>query len=237
MKTKLFFILAFVLAASLQSSAQVTFVPNSAHRFSVGVGGGLARLYGDLPNRKMTPVGRLNIEYKIEEYLSAGIEGQIGTLESGVVNAQPDSRGRYGRNVSWGLHSVNNYQAAHAYGRIGVGYFTEDNDDLSLYIKNIYGGIGVGVVRNSIKDIVKSFPEKREAVQTIKMKSMGVVVPLNLGINVDIPNTNLTGNFNIQYNITTSEGLDGYDFGSQSLKKDGYLFISLGIKYNFGPLL
>jgi hypothetical protein len=237
MKTRILFVLAFSLIVCSPIFGQVQFVPNSAHRLNIGVGGGLARLYGDLPNRKMTPVGRLNFEYRLKEYLTLGLEAQIGTLESGMKNAVAGNTGRYGRDVSWGLHSMSGFQAAHVYGRVAVGMFTEDNEDLSLHIKNIYGGIGVGVIRNNIGDIVKAFPENKKKIADITDKTIGIALPISVGINADVPNTNITGNFNIQYSLTNMEGLDGYDFGSSSLKNDGYLFISVGIKYNFGPLL
>ncbi|RYD56658.1 MAG: hypothetical protein EOP56_11445 [Sphingobacteriales bacterium] len=237
MNTRILFLLGLFLTAVAPSFAQVQFVPNGAHRFSAGIGGGVARLYGDLPNRSMTPVGRINVEYKLKEFLSFGLEGQIGTLETGVKNAVPDAAGRYLRSSSWGLHSVNSFQAVNAYGRVGIGMLTEDNEDLSRLIKNIYAGIGFGIIRNSMSDIVARFPENNAKISNVKDKSIGIALPISAGINVDIPGTNITGNFNVQYNITNSEGLDGYDFTSGGLKKDGYLFISLGVKYNFGPLL
>ncbi len=44
------------------------------------------------------------------------------------------------------------------------------------------------------------------------------------------------GVVNYQFAFTTSDGLNGYDFGMNGVK-DAYSFFSIGIRYNFGEVL
>lgn len=237
MKTK--FILALLIGMMSLSSvhAQMSYVPVTAYRFSVGADLGMTTIYGDLPTRKFSPALRLAADHRLKEYITIGAEVQVGFLASGVKGAVPDGdKGFYSRAVSWGYYNNNLFQAVNLNAKVFVGQFNSENTEgLSYYINNIYVGAGVGVINNSMTEIVSVDPRSRQDIPTLG-NSIGILVPLNLGINVPIPNSVFMGTINYQMNFSTSEGIDGYNFGITSVK-DAYSFLSIGIRYNFGEVL
>ena len=75
------------------------------------------------------------------------------------------------------------------------------------------------------------------------MELTNLLVPINLGINFyftdKFEHIRYIINLNYQGNITFGEGLDGYDNASATLKSKGpdiYTYLSVGVKYQFGPM-
>lgn len=236
MKTKLLIAFVFSLISWGAGYAQLSYVPSTAFRYNVGAGIGFTTVYGDLPVRKAAPAGRLYFDYRIKQFITVGAEVQGGMTKNGVKDAVPDSKGEYRRNVAWGLYSQNTFLAANINAKVYVGQFNDEEEGVSSYLNNVYAGIGVGYILNNVSDLVTTFPESKQVVNTTIPTSSGITIPLNLGIDVELPVSNLSLNLNYQINFSTSDGIDGYDFKMSNVK-DAYGFLSIGLKYHFGEVL
>ncbi|MCY1515127.1 hypothetical protein D9M68_497030 [compost metagenome] len=117
-------------------------------------------------------------------------------------------------------------------GKLYLGEFLSQKD-LSNFIlntiKGIYGGAGIGIIRNKV-DIVN---------QHKKSFSRDVIFPFTGGINFYFKNhwghSRVILNFSFQTVPSLEDGMDG-DLSPYSNFNDIYNYFSTGIKYNFGPM-
>lgn len=214
-----------LVATCFVGRAQVQYIPASIHRLSLSLGGGVTNLFGDLQTRVFKPAARGNFDYNFTPFISAGVEGQYGMFGGGDLS---------GAGKDGGLYSESNYWAVMANVRAGLGQIlpTPENK-FSELVGGIYLGTGVGFVKSDVRAIKNnSFVVNNGS---ITYSADDVVIPINLGINADLPIYRLGINLNFQYNIGTSDDLDGYTFNVKTnTDNDAYSFVSLAVRYYFG---
>lgn len=229
MKLK-YLLLCVGLLASAPAFSQIQYIPAAVHRFSIGLGGGITTLYGDLQKPKVIcPAGKLNLDYNFTPFISAGIEGQYGKFAGG--DAAPNGE-------TFGLYSESNFIAVNANARLAVGQFLPVPDTkFQEILGGIYLGAGIGYINSEIQELSRaySYAGNTQLVGTFHNEAEEIVIPLNAGLNFDLPVYRMGININYQYNLSTTEALDGYDVSILSNNdNDAYSFISVSVKYFFG---
>lgn len=225
MKYKVFTLSILFVAAAYIGRAQIQYIPASIHRLSLTVGGGVTNLYGDLKTKVFKPAARGNFDYNFTPFISAGVEGQYGMLAGGDLNVS----GKDG-----GLYSESNFWAVMANVRAGLGQILPvPQNKFSELVGGIYIGTGIGYVKSDVRSIKNNSFVMNNG--SIRYDAGDVIIPINLGINADLPVYRLGINLNFQYNIGTSDALDGYDFHVRTnTDNDAYSFVSLAVRYYFG---
>ena len=123
--------------------------------------------------------------------------------------------------------------------------FKVDGSEFLYTLRGLYLGVGAGVIKNHITDIVRFRPsfsnDPGYGPFPGKDDSYNIALPFNLGINFHIGESGFVSNFiinvNAQSTVTIGEGLDGYDDPTakfKNKKEDIYNFYSVGIKYIIG---
>jgi len=200
------------------------------HDYSIGIGGGATKMYGDLPNSRPQQVYIGYLEKNITQSITTGETVEIGYLESNGI-----------------IHSLNHYTSVDQHMTIEIGTFIHwfyknyYNNIATRLIGGIYFGGGIGVINN---DLVKiSNPNESIFIANtgldnpvIEKNSTALYFPLNVGYNLHIARKlwvlrGLTFNANFQYSICQSDYIDGYDPPSRANNKnDVYTVISLGVR-------
>ncbi|GAA4094246.1 hypothetical protein GCM10022392_16160 [Mucilaginibacter panaciglaebae] len=198
--------------------------------WGLGVFGGVNYPFADLKKANQGKSFDVVAYYNLTPYVPLGFEIQTGQLSGGSIITDPSTR-QYN----------NQYTAVFVHGDYSLGEAIDyEGSFLGAILKDLYGGIGVGVIVNHMKFIQRydargyRFPGNDN--------SLNIGVPLRFGYEFKIYNTYgepFIG-LNIQYvhNVTFSEGLDGYADPSSKFKNnspDQYRQIQVGLKVNFGP--
>lgn len=223
----------FVLLACL--SFKQTFGQFNYYRIVGGMNLGMNTAFADVAKKKPAQTFSANIDYYLTPFSSIGVELQNGTLGGGDRELDPDKR-----------FFKNNYSALSVGYKVQLAQLIDIDNRSPLYkIRGIYAGAGIGVMRNSISDgeIVRVQPGTGYVFPGTS-KSINLTYPLNAGINLPVSDrwgrTRVVFNFNYQFNITSGEGLDGYDDASRGgafhSRPDMYGVASAGLKVCFGPL-
>ncbi|MBE9602989.1 hypothetical protein [Pedobacter sp. MC2016-24] len=240
MKTILTTLLALVLF--IHTRAQSNF-----YKMGIGAGAGFTRSYTDLAKHGYGVAGYGVFDYYFTPFLSLGVEGQMGEINSG--DAQTDPAGR---------QAINRYKSVSINGKISLGALINYNrSGFTNVIKGLYLGAGAGIVQNDMKAIVRSKLIVDQNGQQVtdengkpmiytfpgKSKSKDPMIPLNLGINFYFHDGSgyyrYALNFNCQTTITLGEGLDGYDDSPIKFKNgspDMYAYYTVGLRYHFGTM-
>ena len=231
MKMKTISLLLSSLLLTIMCTAQIQYIPAAAHRFDVGIGGGVTTLFGDLPKKVLKPAACANFDYNFSPYFSIGLQGQIGSLAEG-------NRDIY--SSSLGLYSETKFKAANINVRAALGLLLPKPENrLQDFIHNIYIGAGAGWVSSKIDNIVTTYATLNDQPisGTVTYETSELIIPVNAGVDMDLPVYGLGINLNLQYNFTRSEALDGYDFFIGANKhSDGYGMASISLKYYFGRM-
>jgi len=217
---------SLLLAFSISVYAQSNFF-----KLSIGGGTGFTRSYADLYEHNFGEAIYGTADYFITPFLSLGFEAQNGTVKGGQSNLEPS-----------GLRFKNSYRSITANGKVYLGAFIDYQRSTFLeQIKGLYLGAGVGLIQNRNFDLKQSNPNESDRIY--KAFSREAVLPINLGFNYYLPNKQgyyrYVLNANYQGNITLGEGLDGYDPSTLRFENgnpDVYTYLTLGLKYNFGPI-
>ncbi len=116
--------------------------------------------------------------------------------------------------------------------------------DILHKIKGIYVGTGVGVVTATQNQIVRTKINPDGSLYTFpgKNKSVSLLVPALVGINIDLPPdywgyTRFTFSVNYSFNITFGENIDGYNdpkWKFENNSPDMLGMATIGLKYTFG---
>jgi len=205
------------------------------YRLSGGLNLGANTAFADLQKKRPAQTITASLDYHLTPFMSVGLEYQNGTLAGGdsVLNGA-DVHRRYFKNK---------YSSFTVGGKIQLGQLVDFESSNILYaIRGLYGGLGVGIIKNKMDPIVRIQP-----VTNYKFpgddSSTNIVIPINTGINFNILDrwgyTRFIFNLNYQLNVTIGEGLDGYNDASNgkawSSIPDMYGVASAGIKICFGP--
>ncbi|ACU02326.1 outer membrane beta-barrel protein [Pedobacter heparinus] len=227
MKTTLTLLLSALLYVS--AAAQSNF-------YKLGIGGGLGvtQSFADLNKHDYGLAGYGSFDYYFTPFVSMGIEGQMGEINGGDINTDPNNR-----------QFINSYKAFALNAKLYLGALIDyDRSGFTNAIKGLYVGAGAGVIMNKMKFVVREKPNDPNGyVFPGSDSSKDLLVPLNLGIAFNFMDrsgyTRYGLNLNYQANVTLGEGLDGYNDSPIKFKSgnpDVYTYVSIGLKYYFGPM-
>lgn len=219
-------LLSVLVFAAATSNAQDSY---SFAKWGFGVFGGTNYPYVDLRKANQGKSFDIVGYYNLTPYVPLGLELQAGELSGGDVRTDPSMR-----------QYDNTYKALIAHADYSLGEIIDyENNFFGGIVKDLYGGIGMGVIVNHMKFIQRV--QNGGYVFPGKDNSLSFVVPLRLGYEFKIYNTYgepFIG-LNIQYihSVTFNEELDGYTDPPEHFKNnspDQYRQIQIGIKVNFG---
>jgi hypothetical protein len=228
-KLKLVLLPALCLMLSFTAHAQSNF-------YKVGLGGGvgLTQSFTDVQKHGTGTAIYGTADYYFTPFITLGIEGQMGQISGGDINTDPDHR-----------EFINSYKSATINAKVFLGNFIDYNSSKSANIlKGLYIGGGMGLIKNAMKDSdIVRFKPGTDYRFPGKDLSYNLTIPVNIGLNLYFADGNgdyrYIFNFNFQSNVTIGEGLDGYNDSPVKFRNgnpDIYNFMSVGIKYNFGPV-
>jgi hypothetical protein len=192
MKLKVAILCAGIACLSQNTQAQIQYIPAGVHPFSISLGGGVTTTFGDLNKKVFRPAARGNFDYNITPHIATGIELQYGGLASGAPDAGE------------GLYSKSSFWAANANIRLALGQFMPANErGFKQFLGGIYLGTGVGIVSSEVKEIVAYYPADGTPIKgKIIDEAMELAVPVNIGLNIELPAYRLGANINYQHNTT-----------------------------------
>lgn len=214
------------------SSLSVADFDYNAHDYSVGVGIGSSKMYGDLPYSNPQPVYIGDLNKNITPRFSLGFTVQIGDLSS--------------RDPYTHMRSFNHFTAfdQHVTCEIGTLFSLfdksyEENTVLN-YLSGLYGGIGIGVINNDVKRIADVNVESLPGITTtsnppILTNSAAIFIPFNFGYNLHLPKLWKFGSCmfyaNFLYADCMSDYVDGYKLPFKANKKnDVFTVFSAGFR-------
>ena len=209
--------------------------------YKIGVGAGLGTTisYADVRENSQSYAGYITADYNLTAFVTAGLEFQAGQIKGGDIITNPHNR-----------QFKNNFKALTVNGKVAIGqFFNYERNNFLNAIKGLYFGVGLGAIQNNMKYIVRYKPNTEAQYPPLGYKfpgddkSTNILMPVNLGMNFYFKDGNdqLRYIFNVNYqgNLTFGEGLDGYNDQMAVFRNEApdiYSFLSVGIKYNFGPV-
>lgn len=203
------------------------------YRLSAGVNVGSNVAFADLEKKRPAQTITANLNYHLTPFTTLGLEYQNGSLAGGDKLNDPHFR-----------YFKNSYSSFTLGGQVQLGQVVDFESNNFLYaIRGLYMGLGVGMIKNNVKDVVRLQPPNYTYEFPGKDKSSGIVVPISTGMNFNILDrwgyTRYIFNVGYQFSVTTGEGLDGYNDASKggafSNIPDMYGVVSVGVKVCFGP--
>ncbi len=141
MKNKIIVLLTFFLATtSLQAQTQLRLDPFYPYsKYSIGIGMGFTKLYGDWNNSKSEPVLKVSVARNANEWVNVNFELQKG----GLNDFEPKNL------YTTGLNAYNNFTAGAITGNIALGeLFNWPKNFLMKQLYGIYFGAGIGYMHN-----------------------------------------------------------------------------------------
>ena len=219
-----------LLTLVLVAISSSVFSQSNFHKLSLGAGGGLTTSYGDLSEHNSGAAIYGTADYLFTPFFSLGLEVQNGTIKGGQFKEDI-----YGRQFK------NNFRSLSANAKLQLGALVDYKHSRVLnYAKGLYLGAGVGAIQNRVRELERRIPGAPSRVYVPQSKEL--FIPFNAGYNYYIPNKNgvyrYVLNINYQTNLLIGEGMDGYDSSTISFvntKPDVFTYLTLGVKYNFGP--
>lgn len=177
-------------------------------KVTVGTNIGFNQAHVDVKKRKLGYTGSLHADYQFSDYVSVGVQGQVGKILGGDQFTDPRMR-----------QFTNKYKSVAFLLNVQLGALTGYAASETLIALNkIYFGIGAGLIANNIVNIIRIQPDGSNYRFPGVDKGMNLTVPVVLGINVPVKGhdeeTPFSINFNVQRNVTFGEGLDGYNDNS-----------------------
>lgn len=205
------------------------------YKLAVGAGGGINNSYTDVNKGKLGYSTYTAFDFYVTPNIITGLETQFGTVKGGVDD--PYLRA-----------FTNSYFVVTANARAQLGEFIDfdylyRNNNFLNALKGVYLGAGFGVINNNLTSVVREKPDGSHYIFPGEDKSMNLILPINLGINVYFPNhwgnDRYVVNANFQTNYVFGEGLDGYNDPPaifKNLSPDMYINFTIGFKYLFGSV-
>lgn len=214
----------FVLLISFFSKSLIA--QKNFHKFSIGAGGGITHIRGDLNSAQSKQLLLGNTDYYLTPFVHGGLEAQIGK-----ISGQDPSGERYFQN---------DFKAIQISGKIHLGQFMSREAGSIAYpyktllintIKGIYVGAGGGIIKNNQTQIFRD-PYNKSTLGTNNNKE--IYFPLSVGIDNSGFNRKIIAGIRYQGNYVLGDQVDGY-YRSGS-RNDFYSTITLNVKYKFGPV-
>jgi hypothetical protein len=189
-----------------QRDEELPLVPY-ANKFSLGVGVGIANMWGDLNQHPATLGVRLGVGKHVTNSLIVGLEVYQGTLTS---KETPNS-------WNTGISSASSFVAVDLNAKVNLSVFFSNVDNgLTRVLSSFYIGSGIGYIDNNITSISEKLKPKDTTLKNAIQKHASVpYLPLNIGCRVPFKHflgthhTSLMVNMNMCY--TYSDYIDGYN--------------------------
>lgn len=224
-----YILIAVIVFLAFSAKAQGGYNYN---QFGFGISASAVRPFADLRKNYTDYSLAANLTYYYNPYVPIVVEFQTGKLRGGgdAVSDDKDTR-----------KFNNNFKAFLLYINYGLGDAIDyDRSAFLSFVKNFYGGIGVGFIFNNVK-VNRNSLLQSDYVFPGKDKSVNFTVPLRIGYEIkiydDLRYPKFGIDFGYQHNITFGEGLDGYADPTSKFKNnspDQYRQFTIGLKYNFG---
>lgn len=229
-KNAILFVLGMVCITPAYS--QIGYMPATAHRFSVNIGVGATMLFGDFKNHVWQPAIVDGISYNISENVTITAEGEGGYFKTGGLD-----NGTKGGPYITSLFLAGDINVKFALPRI-MGFVP--NSGVGRILDGLYIGAGVGATENFQRKYSEIKPVKTKLTSGYKPADITPIVPVNIGLNIDLPKffKFYAAQYNINFQFTQSLGdnLDYYKPKLSDKTNDYYMLISTGLVFNFGPV-
>lgn len=199
--------------------------------YSIGLGGGIARAFADVPKEITTAAFFANFNYSYGPYITFSAELQAGKLAGGDTKTDTHTR-----------VFKNSFATAVFYADLQAGEFIDyQNRDFLNIIKNFYLGTGVGFVHNNMTQIQRTSLIDPTYVFPGRDVSTEIMVPFRFGYEFkfynDYQEPYVKLNLGYEMNWVYGEGLDGYADPPAKFKNnhvDRYAQIFICVKRSFG---
>lgn len=220
-----------------QRNLEDPLVPNP-HKFSLGVGVGLATMYGDLDQHIPCVGERIGIGRHITNSFLIGTEFYTGELSS---KETPN-------NWTTGISSRSRFYSVDLNIKVNFSVFFSNKESvLSKLLDGFYIGSGIGylnVTILNISEIMKTTKPKDTILKkAIKRHDEQPYIPLNIGLRIPLKNflgthsTKIMINYNMCY--TYSDFIDGYNLSKIGARinnkfNDVYSVLTAGLSFSLG---
>lgn len=207
---------------TLISKAQVGY---DYSQYDVGFSVGFNQFYGDVVTSKSTKAVNFNFNYNQTAFVNYIFEMQLGKLAGG--DAATDRLGR---------QFAADYQYYAVRLQLQGGEILDYSDNgLANAMKNLYAGIGVGLIFDKISSINRYSTQVPGYYTPGKNKAQETFIPARLGYEFKIFNSYQRPDVKIdlgyQYNFILGDELDGFHAGKL---KDSYSQFTIGVKFSLG---
>lgn len=197
------------------------------YRLSAGVSAGATYTFTDVDKGNFGYAYQGSLDYYFTPFVTAGIDAQMGVAKGGNVLTDTHSR-----------EFTNSYKAFTFNVKIRSGEMTDFYYSPFLSaIQGLYVGAGVGYVQNNMTNIART---KGTYVFPGEDKSSGLMLPVNLGLDINFPNyygeVRFIVNINYQSNFVFNDNFDGYNDPIELFRNrapDMFSVLSVGLKYTF----
>lgn len=191
----------------------------------LGAGAGVTKLLTHYNENPLIGCFIGTLDYEFSPYFSAGVEGQIGTLQ-GIDNNTPPHL--------YFHSSTNDYKSINFNLKFGLGLIDHSFPENGFQdaVKRLYIGIGAGVMKSNIAFTYDN--SITNAYFDVKPYGYVPIVPFNIGTFIDAGNIlgydRIEVNPNFQLTYIPSEYSDGFRSTANSHLKGFYNMASLTIK-------
>jgi hypothetical protein len=224
-KRNILLVFLVLSAITLKAQTNYNYMP-----YAFGVSASSVRAYTNVAAQHDNIAETFDFTYYYSPFVPLSADVQIGNLSGGSIVTDPYKR-----------QYANSYQALILHEDLQLGEIIDySRSDFLNFIKNVYGGTGVGAIKNnltvqrtSINDPSYVFPGSDN--------SINIVLPFRVGYEYKIfnfwgePSIRIFAEY--EHNFVFGEGLDGYNDPSNRFKNNytnQYRQITLGIKIDFG---
>ena len=222
----------------LADLGQLQFDPSHPfNSFILGINLGYTTIYGDLATSDHKPVINLSFGHHVSDYGIISLN-----LSHGLISSHTTAN-------SWttGLGETNQFTALDLSGRLSISAFIyHPKNTLAKLMSKCYLGAGLGFIDNDLTAITRKFKENATSNinSDIKTNTVALILPVNLGINIDLRKildyrgAQLNINYNLSYSF--NDYIDGYSFSKATTRNqynDAYSVVSVGFSFYIGHIV
>jgi len=193
-------------------------------KFALSLNGGATFSYTDVKPQKTGLTVGIGAAYFATPYLHANLDLQKGWLKGGEKI-----------DVNNVMGSDNSYFSATITARFLPLGLIKNNTGAMKYLSGIYGGVGVGILSNSVKSnkIISS-----DYGSLGDYSGVSFMVPIEGGINIPVATlssgSRILVNLNYRVNLCMSDKIDGYvPIVEANKKNDAFNALTAGVVFNF----